>query len=119
MIGNVLPKTPNQQGFAGIDYRGTLANGMGWYIGGEYVYIGRKYVTVGNYVQTPDQGLLNARIGFEKDAWRIELWGKNLLDEDAPDLANQSFDYDTFTNSAITIGLPKKPTYGVRMNYEF
>ncbi len=119
VIGNVLPKTPNQQGFAGIDYRGTLANGMGWYIGGEYVYIGRKYVTVGNYVQTPDQSLLNARIGFEKDAWRIELWGKNLLDEDAPDLANQSFDYDTFSNSAITIGLPKKPTYGVRMNYEF
>ena len=33
--------------------------------------------------------------------------------------ANQSFDYDTFTNSAITIGLPKKPTYGVRMNFDF
>ena len=119
VIGNALPRTPNTQGFAGIDYRGQLKNGLDWYIGGEFIYIGRKYVTTANVVQTPEQQLVNARIGIEKDAWRIELWGKNLFDDDAPDLINQSFDYDTFTNQAITIGLPRKPMYGVRMNYQF
>ena len=67
----------------------------------------------------PTRGCSTPASVSRKTTWRIELWGKNLLDEDAPDLANQSFDYDTFSNSAITIGLPKKPTYGVRMNYEF
>lgn len=119
VIGNVLPRTPNSQGFAGIEYRGQLNNGVDWYIGGEYLYIGRKYVTVANLVKVPGQSLVNGRVGFELDRLRIEAWGKNLFDDDTPDLANPSFDYNSFTSRAITIGLPKKRTYGVRLNYQF
>ena len=25
--------------------------------------------------------LLNARVGYENDAWRVHLWGRNLTDE--------------------------------------
>ncbi len=119
VIGNALPRTPNTQGFVGFDYRGTLPNGMDWYFGTEYLYIGRKYVTIGNYVKAPEQKLVNARIGIENDDWRIELFGKNIFDDDAPDLANPSFDYNTFSSRAITIGLPRKPVVGIRMNYNF
>ena len=119
VIGNALPRTPNSQGFAGIEYRGQLNNGMDWYVGGEYLYVGRKYVTVANLAETPDQNLVNARVGIQRDAWRVELWGKNLFDDDSPDLTNPSFDYNSFTSRAITIGLPKKRTYGVRANYQF
>jgi iron complex outermembrane receptor protein len=119
VIGNALPRTPNSSAFAGIQYRGQLNGVTDWYVGGEILHAGRKFVTVANLLEVPSQELVNARVGIEKDAWRIELWGKNLFDDDTPDLANPSFDYNTFTSRAITIGLPKKRSFGVRANLQF
>ena len=92
---------------------------MSWYAGADYVYVGGKFVTSANLATTGAQELVNARIGFNRDKLRVELWGKNIFDNDTPDAAFPSFDYDTFTSRAITIALPKKPTFGVRVNYDF
>jgi iron complex outermembrane receptor protein len=119
VLGNRLPRAPRNQGYAAINYAGQMRNGMGWYAGADYLFIGKKYVTSANLVSTGDQQLVNARIGIENDNLRIELWGKNIFDNDTPDAAFPSFDYDTFTSRAITQGLPRKAMFGVRMNYEF
>ncbi len=119
VTGNRLPRAPKNQGYASISYAAPLNDGMDWYAGADYVYVGAKFVESSNLVSTGSQELVNARIGMKKDKLSVELWGKNILDNRAPDAAFPSFDYDTFTSRAITIGLPKKATYGVRMNYEF
>ncbi len=117
--GNRLPRAPRSQGYASISYAAPLNDGMSWYAGADYVYVGGKFVTSANLATTGAQELVNARIGFNRDKLRVELWGKNIFDNDTPDAAFPSFDYDTFTSRAITIALPKKPTFGVRVNYDF
>lgn len=119
VLGNRLPSAPRESGFAALAYRDQLANGMDWYAGADYIFVGKKYVTVANLLDTGDQELVNVRLGIENEKFRVELWGKNILDNDTPDLANASFDYNTFLSQAITIGLAKKATYGVRVNYQF
>lgn len=119
VLGNRLPRAPKTQGYASVNYGAPLNDGMEWYVGADFVYVGSKFVESANLAETGAQELVNARIGWKRDTLRVELWGKNLLDNDTPDAAFPSFDYDTFTSRAVTIALPSKPTYGVRMNYEF
>ncbi len=119
VTGNRLPRAPRDQGYASLSYAGPLNDGMDWYAGADYVYVGAKFVESSNLVSTGSQELVNARIGMKKEKLSVELWGKNILDNRAPDAVFPSFDYDTFTSRAITIALPKKATYGVRMNYQF
>jgi len=119
VLGNRLPRAPKNQGYASLSYEGPVNDGMDWYAGVDFVYVGPKFVTSANLANTGSQELVNARIGMKKDKLSVELWGKNILDNRAPDAVFPSFDYDTFTSRAITIALPKKATYGVRMNYSF
>jgi iron complex outermembrane recepter protein len=119
VVGNRLPRAPRDQGYVSINYEAPLNDDMSWYAGADYVYVGGKFVESSNLVSTGAQKLANVRIGMKKQSLRVELWGKNIFDDDTPDATFPSFDYDTFTSRAITIALPKKPTFGVRMNYDF
>ena len=119
VLGNRLGNAPKNQGFINGTYTSALNSSMDWYTGADFLYVGGKYVTSGNLVSTGAQYLLNARIGVEMENMRIELWGKNILGDETPDQAYDAFDYETFTPTALNIGLPKKTTYGLRVNYDF
>jgi iron complex outermembrane receptor protein len=119
VLGNRLQNAPKTQGFISGTYTSAFNSDMDWYAGADMVYIGSKYVTNANLAKTGSQYLLNARIGLEMENMRIELWGKNILGDETPDQAFDAFDYETFTPTALNIGLPKKTTYGLRVNYDF
>lgn len=119
VIGNRLQQSPKNQGFINGTYTSAFNSSMDWYAGADLVYIGGKYVTKANLLSTGSQHLLNARIGLEMENMRIELWGKNILADETPDQAQKAFDYETFTPTALNIPLPKKTTYGLRVNYNF
>ena len=119
VLGNRLAETPKNQGFINGTYTSALNSSLDWYAGADLLYIGGKYVTRANLLSTGAQYLLNARIGVEMENMRIELWGKNILGDETPDLARKAFDYQTFTPTALNIPLPKKTAYGLRVNYNF
>ena len=119
VVGNRLAETPRTQGFINGTYTSALNSSLDWYAGADFLYIGGKYVTRANLLSTGAQYLLNARIGVEMENMRIELWGKNILGDETPDLARKAFDYQTFTPTALNIPLPKKTAYGLRVNYNF
>jgi len=119
VLGNRLPKTPKEQGNATFLYTDRLNDALDWYAGGEFIYVGGKYATTANLVSTGAQKLVNARVGVEMDTLKVELWGKNIFDNRTPDQMFNAFDYDTFASVALSIGLPKKTTWGVRANYTF
>lgn len=119
VVGNRLQQAPRTQGFINGTYTSALNSSMNWYAGADLMYIGGKYVTKANLLSTGSQYLLNARIGIEMENMTIELWGKNINGDETPDQAQKAFDYETFTPTALNIALPKKATYGLRVNYNF
>lgn len=119
VIGNRLPKTPKDQGNVTFMYTSRLRDSYNWYVGADAIYVGGKFPTTANLVTTGSQHLVNARIGVENDTLRLELWGKNIFNDLTPDQMFNAFDYDTFTPRALSIGLAKKATWGVRANYKF
>lgn len=118
-IGNRLSSTPRTSGNVTARYSSELNESLDWYVGGEYTYRGEIFATHANLVSTGTQHLVNARVGIENDDMRIELWGKNILDSDTPEMISRPFDYDSFSSVGLQISLPRKPTFGVRMNYNF
>jgi outer membrane receptor protein involved in Fe transport len=67
--------------------RYTLATGIAWR--GDSGFFARLDVTarddfyfdVSHNQKSESYVLLNARVGYENDAWRVHLWGRNLTDE--------------------------------------
>lgn len=118
-VGKRLAGVPRTSGNLTARYTNKLTDAFDWYVGGEYIYVGGKYATNANLVSTGAQQLVNVRAGVENDGVRIELWGKNILDNKTPPDISNPFDYDSFTGVGLQINLPQKPTYGVRMNYKF
>jgi iron complex outermembrane receptor protein len=120
VTGNRLAQAPRTQGFINGTYTSALNSSVDWYAGADLMYIGGKYVTRANLLSTGAQYLLNARIGVElENNMSIELWGKNITGDETPDQAQKAFDYQTFSPVALNIALPKKTSYGLRVNYNF
>ena len=106
-----------------------LANGINWYIRGEYSFRDDRIffpdldpaVTDGSY------SIVNASLGFSAEAanWDVILWGKNLLDENYVDAANRGRDNNNFPviggeqteGYRMSAGLER--TYGVTLKYRF
>jgi iron complex outermembrane receptor protein len=80
--GNRPPRAPEFQGFLVTRYGVPMSNGWEWFIGGDVTYEGSKYAQVHNLAETGSRTYLGARTGFKGDRWTIELWGKNLTDDD-------------------------------------
>ena len=119
VIGNRLPNAPKTQGNIDASYTRPLNESLNWYVGAEYIYVGSKFAETANLVSTGAQKLVNARLGVSNDVLRVELWGKNIFANKTPDLISVAFDYNSFVGNALQIALPKRPTYGVRVNYKF
>ncbi|MDH6355958.1 iron complex outermembrane receptor protein [Dysgonomonas sp. PH5-45] len=66
-----------------------------------YSGVGRIYWTEENNLYQRSYGTLNARLGFVKKAFTVELWGKNLLDKDY-----QAFYFESMGNSFVQKGKP-------------
>ncbi len=84
VVGKRPPRAPKIQGFVSTRYDGTLGNGWGWYVGGDYSYESSKFDQVHNLLETGDRGYLGLRAGLETDSWTVQLWGKNVTDDDTP-----------------------------------
>jgi outer membrane receptor protein involved in Fe transport len=84
IVGKRPPRAPEHQGFVSTRFDGALGNGWGWYVGGDVTYEGSKFAQVHNEIETGDRTYLNLRAGIETDSWSVQLWAKNLTDDDTP-----------------------------------
>jgi iron complex outermembrane receptor protein len=125
VIGNHLPNAPESQGYVDASYTRAINSKLRWFAGADYVYVGTKYADTANYAQTGVQQLVNIRFGVSSDTWKLEAWGKNITNNKTPDYLNdQAVNYNNFTGltttspfNALEVGLPQKPTYGLRLTY--
>ena len=126
MKGNSSPRYPEFKGNLGLSYNNALfGTGWDWFTRWDLIYFGDYYVDESNLAKAPDQTLLNARIGIGDEHLRIELFGNNLLDEDAYAAAGRWSDFSipgnfNFPENQGVVVTPQRPRYfGLKLSYQF
>lgn len=71
-----------------------------WYIGGDMSYRDKQFADAANEAITPALTKLNMQIGVQGESWTVELWGRNLTNEDGPSAAYR----DVYFSNALPDG---------------
>ncbi len=139
--GNTLPRVPQRSGSLSSTYRGRANEDWGWYLRGDLNYTGKAWDSEANIVQSEDFTRVNLRVGVERENLTVELYAKNLFDDDSWDYGFRSVSFrepggQQFVTipaaalppgSAPTVGFqqgmivqpPDKRSIGLRVKYEF
>lgn len=120
VTGNELPLFPKQKATLALTYEREINADYRGFIRGEYVYRGKIYASETNLTWVGDSNRFNMRLGVEKDDFSVELYARNLFDEDQ----YQSVAWaGTFLGSIATndinqwvVGLADRRAFGVRFS---
>lgn len=82
MKGNEHARYPKWTGSISSTYTRPLNNEWDWFVRADAIYFGKTWVSVANLAQCNDYWLFNSRAGIERDNLRVELWVKNLFNDD-------------------------------------
>ena len=107
-------RAPRFTGTLDATYEWDVAGAKAW-VRGAYRYLSDHFTNFENSPELENDayGLLDLSVNFEKDAYRLSLFGRNLTDEDA---YQQGFDVGGLWSYAI----PRAPlSYGIEFVYNF
>jgi len=102
--GNELLRQSEWQGFFTLNYTRPLRGEWEFYSRSDVLYTGSQWVGPANEAEVPATTVVNQRLGFETEAFRLEFWIENLLDQNNPTAAFRDV---TFNNTHLDI-----PAYG-------
>ena len=125
MRGNSSPRYPKWKGNLGASYTKKLGDGdWSWFSRGDLLYFGEYFVDESNLATAPSQTLLSARFGFSNDAMRFEIFGNNLLDEDAYASASRWTDFTapsvaSTANQGVAVAPQRERFFGIKATFEF
>jgi iron complex outermembrane receptor protein len=121
--------TPETQGSLSGTYRGNLNADYDWFARGDYVHRGTLFATVANLLETGDENRFNLRAGVESENLRLELYVKNLFEDETIPAYQYLLDFAYYNPGEtapasrfprfMSAGLPDKRTFGLRASYTF
>ena len=125
-VGKTLPAYPTYAGTFSATYNHEFADGMRGFVRGDLIYTGKQYETEANLAYTAASALVNLRFGVEWDNYKLELYARNLLDNDTA-TSLQRGTQSIFapngtvarTGNTITVALPEPQTFGVKATAKF
>jgi outer membrane receptor protein involved in Fe transport len=125
MRGNQTPRQPKtSSNFAFTKYF-EMGNHPS-YFRADYIYQGKSYVDESNLAYIGAYGLLNLRGGVNTDNYLIEVFVKNLMDEDAWLTGSRWTDFSSPTQFAyltakqgVALSPQDRREIGIRLNYRF
>ncbi len=134
--GNHLARVPEWSGSLALDYRDSLVGDWDWFSRFDAAYNGKAWDSEANIVKFNDYWRANARVGVETEDFRIELYVKNMFNDQNWDFGFRNVYQGNPVNNAIFIPLPApftgfgfpqaiiaqppdKRDFGVRMRYNF
>jgi iron complex outermembrane receptor protein len=85
---------------ASLGYKAPISSSTDWYLRGDLSYRDKQFADATNEAITPDQTKLNMQIGLQGEKWTLELWGRNLTNEDGASAAYR----DVYFNNALPDG---------------
>jgi outer membrane receptor protein involved in Fe transport len=112
--GEAFPNAPQWQASVDAQYEWNLRDDLKAFVGGTATYTGQTNSGFGDFgvLNVPAYTLVDLRAGIEKDAWRVQLWGRNVT--------NQYYwttDYHVNDVFVRYTGMPA--TYGVTISYRY
>ena len=123
--GKERTRYPTWMGNFATTYRDALAGDWNWFARGDLIYNGQSWVDPGNLATNDGWFLVHARIGVERDDFRIELYARNLtqqrtwvdavLGTDFTVPGNLNFSF----NDGVNVLPQDKRTFGLRSHYTF
>ena len=87
--GNTLQYASRHTLTVSAQYQNHLSGDWDWFLRGDAAYRSKQYGSTTNLFWVPDQTNANLTTGFENSSWAIELWVRNLLQEEAPTVSIQ------------------------------
>lgn len=84
IVGKQIPRQANWQLFGDITYRGDITDAIGFYIGANIAYESDKFVQVHNEASFGEFTIVNLQAGIQGDFWELQVFGRNITDEDSP-----------------------------------
>ncbi len=128
--GNRILRQSEWQWNLGAGYSAAARGDVNWFIRGDLSYRGEQFADASNQAIVPESMILNASVGLRADRWSLELWGRNLTDEDAPTgafrdvyftntLPNGTSSGGTFFPFRYTVSHPRLMTYGLTWRMRF
>ncbi|MEM9532576.1 MAG: TonB-dependent receptor [Pseudomonadota bacterium] len=118
IAGKRVPRTAEHMFFADVSYRQPMNNGWDWYVGGNVSYESEKFAQVHNLAEFGDATLLDLRVGFQSDRYHLQLWGKNVTDEDSLASVIRYLDANNFRRAFQGIPRPGSQ-WGLTFTAEF
>ncbi|WP_404477052.1 TonB-dependent receptor [Novosphingobium sp. BL-52-GroH] len=121
--GSKLESISPWQGTVSFDYSRAITERLKGFLRGDYDYFGPMWDSEFNLAKTEAAQVVNVRAGLESGPWTLEVYGKNITNEDAPVRVQRASDvyagYDNTTNQSITMVLRRPRQFGLRMGYRF
>lgn len=116
-VGNRMERYPAYSGTFGATYEQPVNDDWMGTFRVDLIYTGRQYDTASNVAWTKPTSRVNARFGMATDAYTLELFGKNILDDKTP--SNIFRNANPNANPAqglnlIILAPPEAQTFGVR-----
>jgi outer membrane receptor protein involved in Fe transport len=120
--GDPLPYVPEWSLGLGADYEWSVFGDSTAYVGGMVAYVGDRTADFsnrdinGNIREADAYTTLDLRTGFLMDNWSVELYAKNVTDEEGiNDISTPGF----FPNGAVAIGVIRPRTIGLSLGVRF
>ena len=117
---------PEWSGSLSATYTDEINAVWSWYVRGDLTYMGEAVAGETNLAVLDSYNLVNGRVGFEKEGMRLELYVKNLFDEDAWRSGTEFTDFSLtpdpffcFCNNGVILLPQDKRSFGLRATYEF
>lgn len=125
MRGNQTPRQPKWAGNLTMTKDFTVM-GLDAFFRTDFQYQGRSFVDESNLAYISDYVIVNLRAGVETDRYRVELFVRNLLDEDAWATGARWTDFSSpfqaafFTaKQGVAVSPQDRRDFGIRANIRF
>ena len=122
--GKRLPGAPEISFTLSANYEHKFVDGSSAYIGADYIYRGQYYADAANIASSGASKLFNARIGARMGNYNLELFARNLFNNQSPGITYASLGITTAPfvlppANTLRVALPDLRRIGVRVSMNF
>ncbi|QLC26048.1 TonB-dependent receptor [Parasphingopyxis algicola] len=118
--GRQIPRTSRHTIFADVDYRIDLgSSGWEFFAGANISHRSRVFAQVHNLIDNGDTTLVNARLGFRNDNYRVHFYVNNLTNEDSSPLVLRYADANNSFRRNFVGALRRSRHFGVAVSAGF